>query len=34
MYTVETRLIGEWAMKMIRLRRGRTLTVNLVIPIW
>lgn len=33
MYMVETKLIGEQATKMIRLRRGRTLTVNLVIPV-
>lgn len=32
-YTVETKLIGERTMKRVRLRRGKTLTVNLVIPI-
>jgi hypothetical protein len=32
-YTVETKLIGERATARVRLRRGHTLTVNLVIPI-
>jgi hypothetical protein len=32
-YTVETKLIGERTMRRVRLRRGQTLTVNLVIPV-
>jgi hypothetical protein len=33
MYTVETKLIGKRATHRVSLRPGRTLTVNLVIPI-
>jgi hypothetical protein len=32
-YTLETKLIGERATRVVRLRRGHTLDVNLVIPI-
>ena len=32
-YILETKLIGERMTKRIRLRRGHTLNVNLVIPI-
>lgn len=32
-YTVETKLIGERAAKEVRLRRGHSLDVSLVVPI-